>query len=81
MILRSVVNPEATILSGIPIVIATVVSDSNTRPMNFTKNIGMILLAVFLILSGLMSLGVFTISSMIMGILALLAGIFILIGK
>jgi hypothetical protein len=49
--------------------------------MNFTKNIGMILLAVFLILSGLMSLGVFTISSMIMGILALLAGIFILIGK
>ena len=49
--------------------------------MNFTKNIGMILLAVFLILSGLMSLGVFAISSMIMGILALLAGIFILIGK
>jgi hypothetical protein len=49
--------------------------------MNFTKNIGMILLAIFLILSGLMSLGVFTISSMIMGILALLAGIFILIGK
>ena len=53
----------------------------NTRPMNFTKNIGMILLAIFLILSGLMSLGVFTIGSMVMGILALLAGIFILIGK
>ncbi len=49
--------------------------------MNFTKNIGMILLAVFLILSGLMSLGVFAIGSMVMGILALLAGIFILIGK
>jgi hypothetical protein len=49
--------------------------------MNFTKNIGMLLLAVFLILSGLMSLGVFAISSMIMGILALLAGIFIIIGK
>ncbi len=56
-------------------------SGPNTRPMNFTKNIGMILLAVFLILSGLMSLGVFAIGSMVMGILALLAGIFILIGK
>jgi hypothetical protein len=49
--------------------------------MTFTKNIGMILLAVFLILSGLMSLGVLAIGSMVLGIVAILAGIFILIGK
>jgi hypothetical protein len=64
-----------------PIVIVILVSAPNTRSMNFTKNIGMLLLAVFLILSGLMSLGVFAIGSMVMGILALLAGIFIIIGK
>lgn len=49
--------------------------------MNFTKNIGMLLLAVYLILAGLMSLVSFAIPPILMGILALLAGIFILIGK
>lgn len=51
--------------------------------MNFTKNIGMLLLAIFLILTGLV--GIFGISlgaaSILVPILALLAGIFILIGK
>jgi hypothetical protein len=50
--------------------------------MNFTKNIGMLLLAIYLILAGLGLL--FTgiaIPPVIMGILALAAGIFILIGK
>jgi len=49
--------------------------------MNFTKNIGMLLLAIYLILAGLMSLVGFAIPSILIGILVLLAGIFILIGK
>ena len=49
--------------------------------MNFTKNIGMLLLAIYLILVGLMTLAGFVITPIVMGILALLAGIFILIGK
>jgi hypothetical protein len=49
--------------------------------MNFTKNIGMLLLAIYLILAGLMSLAGFAIPGIVMGILALAAGICILIGK
>jgi hypothetical protein len=49
--------------------------------MNFTKNIGMLLLAIYLILIGLMSIAGFVIPGIVLGILALLAGIFILIGK
>lgn len=48
--------------------------------MNFTKNIGMLLLAIYLILVGLVTmfgLGI----GYIAGIVALVAGIFILIGK
>jgi len=47
-----------------------------------TKNIGMLLLAIYLILVGLMSLiPGFAIPAIVMGILALLAGIMILLGK
>jgi uncharacterized membrane protein len=53
----------------------------NIPTMNFTKNIGMLLLAIYLILVGLMTLAGFVIPTIVMGILALLAGIFILIGK
>lgn len=49
--------------------------------MNFTKNLGMLLLAVYLILVGLMSLLAFAIPPVVMGILAIAAGILILIGK
>jgi len=50
--------------------------------MNFTKNIGMLLLAIYLILVGIMALiPSIAIPGMIMGILALAAGIFILIGR
>jgi uncharacterized membrane protein HdeD (DUF308 family) len=49
--------------------------------MNFTKNIGMLLLAIYLILVGLMALFTIAIPSVVMGILALAAGIFILIGR
>ena len=48
--------------------------------MNFTKNIGMLLLAIYLILVGLVTilgLGI----GYIAGIVALIAGIFILIGR
>lgn len=48
--------------------------------MNFTKNIGMLLLAIYLILVGLVTmfgLGV----GYIAGVVALVAGIFILIGR
>jgi hypothetical protein len=49
--------------------------------MNFTKNIGMLLLAVYLILAGLGLLFAIAIPTILMGILAVLAGVFILIGK
>ena len=49
--------------------------------MNFTKNIGMLLLAIYLILAGLALLAGFVIPSVVMGLLAILSGIFILIGR
>ena len=49
--------------------------------MNFTKNIGMLLLAIYLIIVGLMTLFTIAIPTVVTGILALAAGIFILIGK
>ena len=49
--------------------------------MNFTKNIGMLLLAVYLILAGLMMLLALAIPTVVMGILAVAAGVFIIIGK
>jgi hypothetical protein len=49
--------------------------------MNFTKNVGMLLLAIYLILAGIGMLFGFVIPAVLMGILAILAGIFILIGK
>lgn len=48
--------------------------------MTITRNIGMLLLSIFLILTGLAAFGV-SVGAPIMGILALLAGIFILIGR
>ena len=47
-----------------------------------TKNIGMLLLAIYLILVGLMSLiPGFALPTIVTGILALIAGIMILLGK
>lgn len=47
-----------------------------------TKNIGMLLLAIFLILYGITALiPAVAIPAIVMGILALIAGILILIGK
>ncbi len=49
----------------------------------FTKNIGMLLLSIWLILTGLIALFSLSINGLgiIMGILAIAAGVFILIGR
>jgi hypothetical protein len=49
--------------------------------MNFQKNLGLLLLAIYLILVGIMSLVSIAIPPILMGILALVAGILILIGR
>jgi hypothetical protein len=50
--------------------------------VNFIKNIGFILLAIYLILQGVTSLfSLAAIPGIMFGILALLSGIFILIGR
>ena len=52
------------------------------EPMTFTRNIGMLLLAIYLILVGIIALaGGIAIPPVLTGILALVAGIFILIGR
>ncbi|PYK08020.1 MAG: hypothetical protein DME61_11250 [Verrucomicrobia bacterium] len=51
------------------------------RRMNITKNLGMLLLAVYLTLVGIMTLFHVGIPVIVTGILALAAGILILIGK
>lgn len=49
--------------------------------MNITKNIGFLLLSIYLILVGLGLVAAIAIPSVVLGILALAAGIFILIGR
>lgn len=49
--------------------------------MSITKNIGLLLLAIWLILTGIIALTGVAIPVIIMGILALISGIFILIGR
>ena len=49
--------------------------------MNFTKNIGMLLLAIYLILVGIMALAGVVIPGILLGILALAAGVMILLGR
>jgi len=50
--------------------------------MRFTSNIGFLLLAIYLILVGLVSIiPAFAIPSIVLGIIALISGIFILIGR
>ena len=51
------------------------------RFMNITKNLGMLLLAIYLILIGIIALVHIGIPPIVTGILALAAGILILIGK
>lgn len=45
------------------------------------RNVGFILLSIYLILQGLMLVAALAIPAIVMGILAIAAGIFILIGR
>ncbi len=49
--------------------------------MKLTKNIGMLLLGIWLILTGLMQVVSFPIPAIIMAILAIAAGVLILVSK
>lgn len=49
--------------------------------MKLTSNIGFLLLAIFLILYGLTVIIPLAIPAMVLGIIALISGIFILIGR
>ena len=49
--------------------------------LGITSNIGMLLLAIYLILVGLSHVVALGIPAIVLGILALVSGIFILIGK
>lgn len=57
-------------------------ADVKTGDMNFTKSLGMVALAIYLILAGLgLLIPTLAIPALIMGILAIAAGVLILIGK
>lgn len=49
--------------------------------MNFNKNLGMLVLAIFLILYGIVTAFTIAIPTIVLGILALVAGVLILIGR
>lgn len=49
--------------------------------MRFNSNIGMLLLAIYLILVGIISLFSLAVPPIILGILALVSGILIIIGR
>jgi len=51
------------------------------RKSAMTKNIGMLLLAIYLILVGITTLFHIAIGAIVMGVLALVTGILILVGK
>jgi hypothetical protein len=63
-----------------PILRAEPAVSAHDPTMNFTKNIGMLLLAVYLIVVGIIGLTGMG-AGILLPILALVAGIFILIGK
>jgi hypothetical protein len=48
--------------------------------MKMTRNVGMILLAIWLILTGIMGVASFPIPAIVMAILAIAAGVLILLG-
>ena len=73
--LRARISGRSARRSGLP----TIGALPHTHPM-ITKNIGMLLLAIYLIAVGILTLTGLGIG-IITGVLALLAGIFILIGR
>jgi hypothetical protein len=71
----------ANILPDTPFYRANASALDQETPMMITKNLGMLLLAIYLILAGITLLFHITIPTIVMGILALAAGILILIGR
>ena len=59
----------------------TFFTHNEVNNMRLTNNLGMLLLAIWLILTGLIGLTSISIPGIIMAILALVAGILILIGR
>ncbi|HYY13943.1 MAG TPA: hypothetical protein VE758_05875 [Chthoniobacterales bacterium] len=49
--------------------------------MTITRNVGMLLLAIYLILIGIIAIAGIAIPPVLTGVIALVAGIFILIGR
>jgi len=49
--------------------------------MSINKNLGSLLLGIYLILAGLAAFGVFSLDAAIMGVLALIAGILLVLGR
>ena len=49
--------------------------------MSINKNLGLLLLGIYLILAGLAAFGVFSLDAAIMGALALIAGILLVLGR
>jgi hypothetical protein len=60
---------------------ANMVALPQNQAMNITKNLGMLLLAIYLILVGITALLHFALPGIVIALLALAAGILILIGK
>jgi hypothetical protein len=50
-------------------------------PMNFNKNMGMLVLAIFLIVYGITTAFAIATPMILLGLLALIAGVLILIGR
>ena len=60
---------------------ANMVALPQNEAMNITKNLGMLLLAIYLILVGITALLHFALPGIVIALLALAAGILILIGR
>jgi uncharacterized membrane protein len=78
--LRDPVRP-ANVLNRAHFKRAKVTRFPQKKSMTITKNLGMLLLAIYLILVGIMTLVHIAIPVIVTGILALVAGILILIGR
>jgi hypothetical protein len=73
-------SPPRVSPNPVPSVLSSRGALVDTHDMNITRNIGMLLLAIYLIAVGILTLTGLGIG-IITGVLALLAGIFILIGR
>jgi hypothetical protein len=61
----------------------TAVADEGDARMNITKNLGMLALAIYLIIVGVLGLGIISVNGLgtVVAIIAIAAGLLILVGK